>query len=255
MMTSRFAAPLHDDTRGTGARSETYKILSAVFVFPGDARRSRFVLADAPRALRRVAPHLPYTFAPPGDVRNAPAGDDATPARVFTRLFDNCRGRAAVSLYERDHSSDDPRRIWEDLIRFYEHFGIRYHLASNREWPDWIGMELEFLHLLSFLEARAGAATRETYVAAQADFLERHLGLWIPRFADALAKEAAGTPYAMYADALGRFIAADLRFLRERRPAPPPARERDETTVWMPGTETVACPSSGCPARGIGGER
>lgn len=210
--------PVRDEIRVIAARSEVYKILAAVFIYPNDEQVVEFVLNGAPDALRQVEPFLPYRLNALQALR--PYENEVDNLAVeFTGLFDNASGQALVSLHEKDHVRDAPQQIWEDLIRFYEHFGVDYQLGvNNKEWPDWIGMQFEFLHLLTFLEAAADDNRRKVYIAAEADFLERHPARWIPKFSTLLAKKAAGSPYAAYADVLGQFIAAELEFNRGRRP-------------------------------------
>lgn len=218
-MSNQFSVSVHDEIRATAARSEVYKILSALFDYPHDDQVKQFVMHDAPNALRQAAPFLPYPVDAIDTLQPAGDGEDVDLAAAFTGLFDNCGGRSLLSLHEKDFSSDDTQQLWEDLIRIYEYFGVKYHLGNNKEWPDWIGMEFEFLHLLTFLEASVDSGRALGYIAAEADFLERHPGRWIPKFCAALAKKAAGTPYAAYADVLEQFIGAELDFNRERRPA------------------------------------
>lgn len=202
----------------TAARSEIYCVLSRVFIYPGDEAARRFVLTDAASDMSDLAAALPYPLALPAQPAACSGTTLTELQRAHTALFDNCSGRVKLSPYEKEHRDVDPKEIWEDLIRYYEHFGLTYELSANGEWPDWLGMELEFMHYLSFLEAAAKDGQEDSYVAAQADFLERHLALWIPTFAQKLESLAPGTPYAWHAAALDRFISNDTHFSRERRP-------------------------------------
>ncbi|WP_374590523.1 molecular chaperone TorD family protein [Aquabacterium sp.] len=204
--------------RAQAARSLVYQVFSRLFIYPDSPEQQAFVQCDAWPLLESAREQLPYSIDMLLSLQ-APEPDLELPV-TYTRLFDNCSGRAMLSLHEKDHRSESPDSLWEDLIRFYEHFGIRYELGGiNKEWPDWIGIELEFMHYLSALEVAAPSDTHAaSVIAAQADFIDRHLARWIPRLCDALAKKAPQTPYGACAAALGEFVRADQQFNQQRRP-------------------------------------
>lgn len=210
---------LSQHNRAAAARSRFYKILSGMFAYPVDGMRLDF-MTQAGLALREVANELP--FAVPavesfGRVDVSPAATDEDLAVMYSGIFDNCSGRPAVSLHEKDYSKKDPKYIWEELIRFYEHFGLNYSLKECKEWPDHIGIQLEFLHYLTFMEAGAPDDAVNVYVAAENDFLERHLAEWIPKFSDKLRATAEGTPYGPLAKVLAQFVEVETEFNRQRR--------------------------------------
>jgi nitrate reductase assembly molybdenum cofactor insertion protein NarJ len=66
-----------------------------------------------------------------------------------------------------------------DIAGFYKAFGV----APDRERPDYISSELEFMRLLTIKEAKAlmnnEAANAEICLSAQKKFLNFHLGRWI----------------------------------------------------------------------------
>jgi len=78
-------------------------------------------------------------------------------------------------------------RVMEELIRFYNYFGLR---LSRGQLPDHITVELEFMHYLTYKEAEAcqNGGDQESYQRAQKDFLDRHLGKWVPALHQKLAK-------------------------------------------------------------------
>lgn len=199
------------------ARSEVYRILSGVFTYPASAEQKGFVLQDAQAALRAVVAELPFPL--PALDALTEWGSEAAPdvELEYTRLFDNCSGRPALSLHEKDFSSVDQKKLWEELIRYYEHFGLRYDLGDCKEWPDHIGIELEFLHYLTFLEATVPDAMMEDYVAAESDFLDRHLARWVPGFSRKLGEGDVPSPYRAFGEVLAQFIAGDREFIQQRR--------------------------------------
>ncbi|MBI5922636.1 MAG: molecular chaperone TorD family protein [Betaproteobacteria bacterium] len=212
------AVPQHK--RGTAARSEVYKILSSIFTYPKDEDQKDFVRYGAELALLNAAAQLPFgvpAMGSLGGVHLTPAADAEDLQVTYSTLFDNCAGRPVISLHEKDYSKNETKQIWEDLIRFYEHFGVVYNLKDCKEWPDHIGIQLEFLHYLTFLEAGTPDDEIHVYVAAESDFLERHVAEWIPKFSEKLHSMAEDSPYGSLAQVLKQFVEEERTFNRQRR--------------------------------------
>lgn len=102
----------------------------------------------------------------------------------YLRTFEVARGRPPCPPYEgywRGEAVQDRREIMEELVRFYEYFGLT--LGSRpKELPDHLSVELEFMGFLTFKEAQALDARRDPspYRRAQRDFLARHPMQWLP---------------------------------------------------------------------------
>lgn len=98
----------------------------------------------------------------------------------------------------------------EELVRFYDHFG--YTLDERHAWqPDHLSVLLEFMHFLCWNETQAESDDEAlSFQLAQADFAQRHIASWLPAWAQRVAERAADAPYARVAEALNRFVAADL---------------------------------------------
>jgi len=206
--------------RGTAARSEVYKILSNIFTYPLNEDQKDFVMHGAELALLDAAAQLPFgvpAIDSLGRTHTTPAADAEDIQVTYSTLFDNCAGRPVLSLHEKDYSKNDRKQIWEDLIRFYEHFGVIYNLKDCKEWPDHIGIQLEFLHYLTFLEAGTPDDEIDVYVAAESDFLERHVAEWVPKFSEKLQAMADGSPYGTLAQVLSQFVEEEKTFNRQRR--------------------------------------
>ena len=79
--------------------------------------------------------------------------------------------------------------VLADLGGFYNAFGVAPR--EGKERLDHISIQLEFLYLVTFKEARAReegkALEAEICRLAQAAFFEDHLGRWAPIFAKRLA--------------------------------------------------------------------
>jgi len=124
----------------------------------------------------------------------------------YLAAFEVGQGTAAVPLFEGMHRGDLGREgILEDLLRFYEYFGVRLN-ESNLEYPDHLVTELEFLAWLCLQAQAAESEGRDAapFRRAARDFLDRHLAAWLPTFRRKL--EATGTAYADYGTALGELI-------------------------------------------------
>ncbi len=94
---------------------------------------------------------------------------------AFLKAFDTGIHKHAISLHESSHITWDQTALFEDLVRIYDHFGLRR--LDTAELPDHICVELEFMHFLTFLEGQhqADAGTVTSLRRAQHDFLERRL--------------------------------------------------------------------------------
>lgn len=214
--------PILATDKTLAARARTYAVLSYLFRYPGDAEIARFVSQEAPVTLRNLQADLPFEM--PTFPEIFVATDPATLSQSlltqhYTRLFDNSTGRARVSLHEKDHVSRDPQNLWEELIRFYEHFGLKYDLHACKDWPDWIGVQLEFMHYLTFLQAGLPPGQHASIVLAQADFMQRHLAEWVPRLNERLQAQPDHTPYHSLAAWLTAFIAADSAHVSQQKQA------------------------------------
>lgn len=138
--------------------------------------------------------------------------DGVTPARSqdereadYLATFELGGEQSAVPLYEGLCRPGDGREgILEDVMRFHEFFGVRLQEA-NRDYPDHLVTELEFMAFLCQQEAAAEAAGKDvdSFRRASRDFLQRHLLAWVPGFVERLA--GGKTDYGEIAQALADF--------------------------------------------------
>lgn len=131
----------------------------------------------------------------------------------YVAAFETGREAAAVPLFEGMHRNNEGRAgILEDLLRYYEFFDVRLS-EEDRDYPDHLVTELEFLASLCHREwvaQREGWATESLRRAAH-DFLERHLALWLPEFTRKL--EQTATAYGKYGPMLCQLVADHRRQL------------------------------------------
>lgn len=109
------------------------------------------------------------------------AGTGAAPFRIsgadFNDAFDPAVNADACSLRERAHVDHDQSALFEELMRFYEFFGLTRDGDADAELPDHLSVELEFMHVLTHLESQLGDRpdTAAAVRRAQHDFLTRHV--------------------------------------------------------------------------------
>jgi TorA maturation chaperone TorD len=126
-------------------------------------------------------------------------------------------------------------QVMADIAGFFGAHGVQVG-ASERERPDHIGAELEFMSLLARKEAhavRAGLAEpRDECRRTEAMFLRDHLGCWGPSFGRRVEQLAATPLYRSVGGLLTRWLEADMAALEVQ-----PAFELDEP-VGMPPQES-----------------
>lgn len=124
----------------------------------------------------------------------------------YLAAFELGRGKAAVPLFEGMHRGDEGREgVLEDLLRFYEFFDVKLS-ETDREYPDHLVAELEFIAWLCLQEqaAERNGGDAQSFRRAARDFLSRHLAAWLPQFRQRL--EATDTAYAPYGSALVELV-------------------------------------------------
>lgn len=197
----------------TAVRCRLYNRFSAAFLHPAAGEEHALASGDWFGAIRDLALELPY--ADPFAAMEEPASVGIPPlGEIYTSTFDV--GQGALSLYGRSYRNrkESDKALFEELFRFYEHFGLDSK-DGLAEYPDWIVIELEFMHYLSFIEAEtAGASNAASLRRAQRDFIERHLLEFSTGLAAAL-RDRAIPLYASLAAALSAFVASDLNYLNE----------------------------------------
>lgn len=93
----------------------------------------------------------------------------------YIAAFDQGASTSAVSIHEATYVDLDSSGLFEELVRFYEHFGLRRN--EDAELPDHFGVELEFMHFLCELEHHGGLTGQDVTSVrkAQRDFIDRHI--------------------------------------------------------------------------------
>lgn len=122
-------------------------------------------------------------------------------------------GNAPVSFHERTYKNDAASKLFEELFRYYEYFGLDLKDNENTHWPDSILVELDFMHYLSYLESIA--ANEEDIMSlqrGQRDFLKRHLCPLITGISDKLCTMGV-TPYSQLSQLMNDYANQDRNYL------------------------------------------
>ncbi|MBI3354977.1 MAG: molecular chaperone TorD family protein [Nitrospirae bacterium] len=135
----------------------------------------------------------------------------------YINTFDMGGGK---TLYESDYTGyrDDmcSRDIYEDILRFYEHFDIKLS-DKEKDYPDNLSVELEFMAFLSKKEADALEFGKDAnpYRLAQRDFLERHLNKWVDKLNERIQKRIKEPFYKGASAFMKEFLRNHLLHLKE----------------------------------------
>nr|AIS23704.1 putative p-cymene dehydrogenase assembly chaperone protein [Aromatoleum aromaticum] len=104
----------------------------------------------------------------------------------YCDAFDPSVNPNACSIRESAYANEEHSALFEELVRFYEFFGLKR--TDEAELPDHIAVELEFMHLLTHLEEQVSdqADSVASLRRAQRDFLSRHLARLVRAVHDAM---------------------------------------------------------------------
>jgi len=196
------------------ARSQCYRVLGAAFSYPegemSEAIRSGELAQVLEAAVCAVDPGLGAEVEW-GALREGGGDDDL--AVEFTRLFDVGASGPPCPLNGGLYGGAR-MKVMEEAVRFYNHFGL--HLdEAQRELPDHLQTELEFMHYLAFRETESLACGEDPgpYRRAQRDFVARHPGRFVPLLRERLEKQEPMPYFRELVGLLAGFLERDLRHL------------------------------------------
>jgi len=192
------------------ARSGLYALFAQLFAFPNLDTVKLLASAEWSVRFNELAGQLPYELAL---CETAVEHEERAISLTFSRLFDVVHGLPALSLLERRYGQNKTqKKLWEDLLRYYNHFGLEFANSAAEGGPDHLVNQLEFLHYLSFLQCGSGDSGGD-FRRAQRDFLTHHLGEWSGEFAQRAQALPDSQPYSQIATLLADFVAGDLNYL------------------------------------------
>jgi len=193
------------------ARSSLYVLVAGSLSYPTAELAEALVSGAVVQELEALAPHLPfdlsYSFGVASVAREVVEEE-------YLRLFEVGPGRPPCPPYEGSHRRGR-QEIMEDLVRFYEHFGLRH---DPGDLPDHLCTELEFVHYLAFKEAVAlkSGGDAVSYVLAQRDFIARHPNRWLGSLRAKLEHVQALPLYVSLVRLAEEICRSDLSFLERR---------------------------------------
>lgn len=194
-------------------RSLLYGLLVQAFTHPQGSQLLRLLDGDLHADIAVALEQLPLGIEAP-QLADAPSGVDVIrdTQGIFNDLFEVSGGSPRVSLLERRYCETPEQQLWEDLLRYYKHFGLDFSAGGASEQPDHLLTELSFMHYLCFLEAGAKGG-QESYQRGQRDFLANHLAKWASGFAERFASVEHPGPYSSLARTVAQVTEADLVLL------------------------------------------
>ncbi len=202
--------------RDAAARSTLYRYLAAWLAFPWEDFHQVALAHELAPAARDVIPHLPYAIEGCDELLVQLDGvepDYDEFQSAYVGLFDVGMGGPPCPLYGGTWGGDR-QRIMEEALRFYRFFGLTIS-SDERDLPDHLTTELEFLHFLSFKEVetiRAGGDVASLR-RAQRDFLARHPASWLPKAIAKLEKVEAPAFWRGLLGFTSAYCGADAAYL------------------------------------------
>jgi TorA maturation chaperone TorD len=208
----------YDTEASAGTAARTARERSGLYGFLAEVFRAE----PSPYLLKRIQDER---FAAVLEAAGAHLGEELTHqpevvlledlAVEYTRLFlgpgRHVRPYAATYLDGAGASLCGPTTVW--VRNFMETAGFAL-TPEHRDLPDHVSVELEFMARMAAQEAEAIEAGEAAAAAQcrdiQKEFLETHLGRWLPRFCGHAAEHAELSFYRELARLVGHFLDSEL---------------------------------------------
>ena len=219
-------------------RSAVYELLSLAFLYPKEGASTQ--LLDGARELRSAM--TLQDRRPFGGLLDTLCGElqscgDGGLESEYVEVFGHTLSTDCApyeSEYGQAHVFQKSHTL-ADLSAFYQAFGVSLN-PELKDRLDHVSVEMEFMHLLTLKEAYArgnGHGEDKALLCRQAQeaFLANHLGTWIKRFADRVARKTGGSGvYGALVGLLEAQMAAEFRAFRldPEFPGPPEPMESPE---------------------------
>ena len=192
--------------------SQIYLFLARSFSYPAKEFYEAMKGIETAEELNYLVEGLPFDMNFKGIPSPSLSQDDFE--NEYVNTFDINPSRP---LYETAYSREDmcSREVYEDLLRFYEHFDIKLS-DKEKDFPDHIAAELEFMVFLAKKEADSKERGKDPtpYSLAQLDFLERHLGKWMHQLDEKIQKKVKEPFYKEASAFMVEFLEGHLLHLR-----------------------------------------
>ncbi len=125
---------------------------------------------------------------------------------VYTTFFDMAVKKPSFSLYETANvmATSEAEKTAAFLVELEAIYGREGITLSDRDMPDHLATELEFMHFLC----------SNNKVSQQADFLTHHLNNWLPQLAQSFLKQETIPFYSQLIMLIAHFVETDLHNLQ-----------------------------------------
>lgn len=193
--------------QSAAARSSAYRIFAEALEYPDAALHARVSQGQLGAELRAaLAAADPFLLDHFDEAAFSACGAEDDFQVEYTRLFDAAASKDACHLYEGNNSESRDRAL-EESLRFYDYFGLTMS-EEAREFPDYIVTQLEFLHYLAYCQSAVAAqgGDPQPFRLAEEDFIERHLGRWVPKLNQHLQQKQPIAYFAQIIGLLDRFL-------------------------------------------------
>lgn len=182
-----------DEVTSVLARASVYKLLSQAMLYPDAAF---YELISSGRLVAELETCRRYIQGRGLSEVEGPASLE-TLQEEYVGIFSHTVMRSN-SPYEAEYGQAhvfQQTQCLADIAAFYRAFGLEIS-DDERERPDHIGIELEFMHFLACQEAHAMQSDGPEEVSlvrqTQRDFLTDHLGCWAPHFLKRIEEGSIG---------------------------------------------------------------
>lgn len=202
--------------KNEGYRADCYRLLSAFYCKPGKEFTEENLPENLAASLEPVC-NSAATIA--RNIKDALSANTETEILVdYSALF-----IGPFKLLAPPYGSvylEEGRQVMGDTtidaVRCYNKAGVEMDMEEQKDIPDHISVELEFMYYL--ISKGLGAVQNSDkdeaikYYNMQEDFLKRHIGAWVPLFA-ADVRDNAKTPfYKNLGECTLLFIKSDLEY-------------------------------------------
>ena len=208
-------------TELAAARSGFYKLLSIGFSRPGEDLYQSISSGEFEQAVRRGIVDIPWEQWR-GQAPAAIAEDLGGPLDSYQDFESQYIGTFEVGtpkvpcpLCEGSYRSGGHRgEVVLEVLTFYKAFALAIS-EEFKDLHDHIVAELEFMHFLTFKEgqARREGSDPDSYLRAQRDFLEKHLGTMFPGLRDSAERVLNGGFFLGLIRLTELFVASDRAYL------------------------------------------
>ncbi len=235
------------------ARSAAYRLLSQATAYPTDEVVAALSDEDMSRA-QAAAEVLGDTFSERLEAferelkSTSPEEIRRQHQRIFTHILSlDCP--PCETVYTAKEIFDETAQL-SDIAGFFRAFGLD---LAERERPDHITVELEFMQVVTAKEAFAhlhhGPEKARLCRVVQRKFMGDHLGRWGQQFAQQLERQAPAGYFQALAGLIDVFIETDVSYLRAK---PEVLRVNAD---WRSKLEEEGCSTTDdCPSAEPGGQ-